>query len=138
MIVDGSGKPVDIHDKEIEEAAHTWAKALCECAGHDEAYADKFWQRLVSSEGVYSEFICYMLTQNFECSYNIDGVTIVDIMVWQVDLFKAGMDMGRPERDDPDSLLLAAFNTMLDMQDDPETFLAAYRHDTGTDYPGKF
>ena len=51
---------------------------------------------------------------------------------------QAGMDMGRPERDDPDSLLLAAFNTMLDMEDDPDTFLTAYRQDTGTDYPGKF
>ena len=138
MIIDGNGQPIDIHAGEIEEAAHTWAHALCECARHDEKFAESFWNRLSASEGVYSEFVAYMLTQNFDCSYNIDGVTIVDIMVWQVDLFKAGMDMGRPERDDPDSLLLAAFNTMLDMEDDPDTFLTAYRQDTGTDYPGKF
>ncbi len=127
-----------INDNQIEEAAHEWAMALCRCAGEDEGYADAFWTRLKWSEGVYSEFVHYMLYRDFACSYRIGGVTIVDVMVWQIDHFKAGMDQGRAERDNPDRMLLTAFATMLDMEQDPDTFLAAYRSDTGTDYPGKY
>lgn len=128
----------DIHDPQITEAAHEWAYALCECAGETREYADRFWDRLTRSEGVYGEYVNYMLTQDFACKYSIDGVTIVDIMVWQIDRFKAGMDTVRPERDNPDRMLLTAFVTMLDMEERPEELLDAYRRDTGTDYPGKF
>ena len=125
-------------DPRITEAAHEWAYALCECAGETSEYADTFWVRLTKSEGVFGEYVHYMLTQDFACSYSIDGVTIVDIMVWQIDRFKAGMDTVRPERDNPDRMLLTAFVKMLDMEEKPEELLDAYRRDTGTDYPGKF
>ena len=123
---------------QINEAAHEWAYALCECAGETREYAETFWKRLTGSEGVYGEYVHYMLNQDFACSYKIEGVTIVDIMVWQIDRFKAGMDSVRPERDNPDRMLLTAFVTMLDMEERPDELLDAYRRDTGTDYPGKF
>ena len=129
---------MDIHDPQITEAAHEWAYALCECAGETKEYAEAFWDRLKRSEGVYGEYVNYMLTQDFSCAYSIEGVTVVDIMVWQIDRFKAGMDMVRPERDNPDRMLLTAFVTMLDMEDRPGELLDSYRRDTGTDYPGKF
>lgn len=125
-------------DTGIMEAAHEWAYALCECAGETVEYADTFWDRLTKSPGVYGEYVHYMLTQDFACSYSIEGVTVVDIMVWQIDRFKAGMDTVRPERDNPDRMLLTAFVTMLDMEERPDELLDAYRRDTGTDYPGKF
>lgn len=122
---------------QIELAANEWCKALCECAGIPEEY-EGFWSRLRASAGVYSEFVYYMLNQNFACSYKVCNISIVDIMVWQIDYFKAGLDMGRTERDNPDRMLYTAFKTMLDMEDKPEIYVAAYRSDTGTDYPGKF
>ncbi len=133
-----NGNEIDIHDKAITQAAHEWAYALCECAGETKEYADIFWGRLVQSEGIYGEYVHYMLTQDFACAYTIEDVSIVDIMIWQIDRFKAGMDTVRPERDNPDRLLLTAFVTMLDMEADPVKYLDAYRKDTGTDYPGKF
>ncbi|MCR5594806.1 MAG: hypothetical protein K6G12_03080 [Lachnospiraceae bacterium] len=124
--------------EQVDQAAKEWAYALCECAGETKEYAEAFFERITSSEGVYGEFVHYMLTQDFACTYSIEGVTIVDIMVWQIDLFKAGMDTARAQRDNPDKMLLSAFVTMLDMEDDPDTVLSAYRSDTGTDYPGKY
>ena len=124
--------------EQIREAAHIWCGSLCKCAGESEAYADKLWKRLEASPGIYEEFIYYMLHQDFKCGYKVCDLTIVDILVWQVDLFKAGMDMQRTERDNPDRLLLTAFVTMLDMEEDPEELITRYRNDTGTDYPGKY
>ena len=133
-----SSVQIDIHNSQIEEAAHEWAGALCKCADMPEGYEDIFWDRLQGSEGVYGEYIYYMLMQDFACKYTIEDVSIVDIMVWQIDRFKAGMDTLRPERDNPDRMLLTAFVTMLDMEDEPDRLLGEYRRDTGTDYPGKF
>lgn len=122
----------------VDEAARIWAYALCECAGESEEYAEYFFNRLTGSKQIYEEYVYYMIHQSFKCSYSIQGITIVDILVWQIDRFKAGMDSVREERDNPDRLLLTAFVTMLDMEESPESLVNAYRRDTGTDYPGKF
>jgi len=125
-------------NEEIRQAALAWSRALCECAGENEEYAAKFWKRLNASAGVMSEFVYYMINQSFVCEYKIHDVSIVDIMVWQIDYFKAGMDMGRKEKENPDRMLLTAFATMLDMETNPEETIAKMKSDTGTDYPGKF
>ena len=123
---------------DIDDAARTWAYALCECAGETPEYAGVFYDRIRNSLGIYDEYKYYMIHQNFRCAYSIKGISIVDILVWQIDHFKAGMDTLRPEKENPDRLLLTAFVTMLDMEDHPDELVRAYRHDTGTDYPGKF
>lgn len=125
-------------NEEIMAAAHEWCIALCECAGVSEEECKTFWDRLVSSEGVYSEYVYYMMHQNFACKYKVHDISLVDILVWQIDYFKAGLDMGRSERENPDRMLYSAFKSMLDMEADPETYVSAYRTDTGTDYPGKY
>jgi len=122
----------------IDEAAHIWCMSLCECSGYDSKYAENFWNRLTLSQGVYSEFVYYMLHQDFACEYKVLDATIVDIMIWQIDHFKASLDMDRQQRKNPDLMLLTAFITMLDMEDDPTGLGAALKSDTGTDYPGKF
>ena len=122
----------------IEETAYIWSRALCECAGFDEEYAERFWGRLTKSTGIYSEFVYYMVNQNFACKYKISDISIVDIMIWQIDHFKASMDMNRQQKHNPDLMLLTAFVTMLDMEDNPQEFVSQLRSDTGTDYPGKY
>ncbi|MCM1426446.1 MAG: hypothetical protein NC118_07565, partial [Eubacterium sp.] len=77
-----------------KEAAGQWARALCAYAGKDEAFLEKFWNALQNSTPVYREFVYYLEHQNFLCEYRIEGYTVVDIMVWQMDHFKAQMDRG--------------------------------------------
>ena len=122
----------------IYDAAYTWCKALCECAGYSEEYAETFWAKLNKSQGVYFEYTYYMINQNFACQYKIEDISIVDIMIWQLDHFKASMDMDRQQKHNPDLMLLTAFETMLNMEENPEAFIAKLKSDTGTDYPGKY
>jgi len=125
-------------NRQIYEAAHSWCVALCNCAGVSDEEGTEFWNRLIRSQGIYSEYVYYMINQNFACNYKVNSISIVDIMVWQIDHFKAGLDMGRTERENPDRMLYTAFKTMLDMEDNPDELVATYYSDTGTDYPGKF
>ena len=122
----------------MHEREKLWARELCRCAGQDEAFFADFWERLSADEEVMAEFSYYLEHQNFLCSANVDGYTVVDIMVWQMDHFKAQMDRGRyAMRENGDTMLLMAFDTFLKMKQDKEPYLLKLQSETGTDYPGK-
>ncbi len=123
----------------MKEKAYAWAKALCHYAGENETFLEQFWEALTQSEGVYREFVYYLEHQNFLCDCQIEGYSLVDIMVWQMDHFKAQMDRGKDDmKNNGDKMLLMAFDTMLRMEKDPMPYVARMQGETGTDYPGKY
>ena len=123
----------------MEEKAYRWAQALCQCAGEDEIFLNDFWQRLRQSEPVYKEFVYYLENRNFLCEYKVEGYGLLDIMVWQMDHFKAQMDRGRDDmKNNGDKMLLMAFDTLLKMERDPARYVALMQTETGTDYEGKY
>lgn len=123
----------------MEIRYYEWAKELCRCAKMEESFLEAFWNKLVASEGVSKEFRFYLDNGQFDGKYTVAGMTLVDIMIWQMDHFKSYMDRGLYDmQSNPDKMLLMAFNTMLDMEQNPEKFFLQYGSDTGTDYPGKF
>ena len=124
---------------QTEEKAYQWAKALCYYAGENEEFLSDFWARLTQSQGVYQEFVYYLEHQTFRCGYKVAGYGVVDIMVWQMDHFKAEMDRGRDDmKNNGDKMLLMAFDTMLKMEIDSEYYVNLMQTETGTDYPGKY
>lgn len=119
--------------------AFGWAKNLCSRAGKENAFLAAFWNRLMDYEDVYEEFVYYMEHQNFLCHAKASGCTVIDIMVWQMDHFKAELDRGRTEmKQNEDVMLLHAFDTMLRMKDNPVPYINAMQSETGTDYEGKY
>ena len=123
----------------MEDRAYLWAQALCRCAGENEVFLEDFWQRLRQSEPVYREFMYYLENQNFLCEYKVSGYGLVDIMVWQMDHFKAQMDRGRDDmKSNGDKMLLMAFDTLLKMERDPVRYVELMQTETGTDYEEKY
>ncbi|MBQ6807020.1 MAG: hypothetical protein IJO97_06280 [Lachnospiraceae bacterium] len=129
----------ELSGEQIEKAARKWAWALCYYAKEDEEFFEQFWCALQNSPQIYLEFIHYLQYQNFLCQYKIAGYSVVDIMVWQMDHFKAEMDRGQDDmRQNGDKMLLMAFDTMLKMENQPEKYVQLMQTETGTDYPDKF
>ena len=127
----------------MEERAYQWAQALCSCAGEGEEFLRDFWEALTRSEGVYREFEYFLEHQTFLCAYKVAGYSVVDIMVWQIDHFKANLDQSRGGSSyaggqNGDRMLLMAFHTMLKMEQDPERYVSWMQTETGTDYAGKY
>lgn len=127
----------------MEDRVYRWAEALCSCAGKDEAFLREFWQALTQSEGIYKEFVYYLEQETFLCAYKVAGYSVVDIMVWQIDHFKANLDRSHSGPayaggQNGDRMLLMAFDTMLRMEREPERYAALMRSETGTDYPDKY
>lgn len=112
----------------------SWAAMLCEQAGKDEAYLTAFWGGLCESEGMLREFAYYHDTRSFLCEKKVAGYSLADIMVWQVDHFKAYLDRGEDcLRYDSARLLLAAFDIMLKMEKEPDLYIEKMRQESGTD-----
>lgn len=123
----------------MDERVYQWARALCYYAGEGEDFLQEFWKRMGQSEGVMKEFTYYLDHQNFLCEYKVAGYSVVDLMVWQMDHFKAQMDRGKDDmKNNGDKMLLMAFDTMLKMEQEPEHYVNLLQTETGTDYPEKY
>lgn len=107
---------------------------LAEQAGESGEYAETLWQGIRQSQGLLQELAYYHDYREFLCRYEVAGYTLADVLVWQVDHFKLYMD--RPEdmnRYRQPRLLLASFETMLQMEKEPDVIVEKMRCETGQD-----
>ena len=120
-------------------ALENYIKTLCDAAGKDASFAHDLWVRLSKSPGLLREFAYFHDYQSFLGEYKVAGYSLPDVLVWQVDHFKAYMDrhdeMNRYRRE---RLLLESLDTMLKMEQDPETYVNKIQNETGTDFEGHF
>lgn len=116
-----------------------WTELLADRSNMREGFVADFMSRLKDSEEILKEYAFYMENSAFLGEYSVEGMTVVDIMIWQMDHFKSDLDRGLYDmQNNPDKMLLMAFDTMLRMEKEPHKYLEQYGQDTGTDYPGKY
>ena len=126
----------------VEEALstlHGFVLRLSEKAGKSGEFAEDLWERIQRSPGVLQELAYFHDYQNFYGKYKVAGYSITDILVWQVDHFKAYLD--RPEemnRYRTERLFLDSLDIMLKMEQDPAPYVTKLQGETGTDYVGKY
>ena len=125
--------------KQAMDTLHQYIRILADRAGENEEYADELWERISRSNGLLRELAYFHDFGDFLCEYKVAGYTLTDILVWQVDHFKAYLD--RPEemnRYRQEKLLLVSFNIMSKMEKDPQPYINKMQGETGTDFVGKF
>lgn len=124
--------------KEDLQLANEYAAKLCLEAGESEGAKEQFIKRISEREEIMEEFVYYAKNNDFLCNFNVKGLTVADIVVWQIDRFKAAIDEGRFElKFNGPHMVLSAFYTMVDVSLNPERYLNRFRSETGSDYPGK-
>ena len=123
----------------MKEKLQVYINELCRLGGEDEAFGEQFRTALFDDEEICQEFIYYMEHRDFACKANVQGYTVVDVMVWQMDHFKARLDRDNAgTRENPARMVLMAFDTLLKMRREPERYVGKMRQETGTDYEGKY
>lgn len=116
------------------EELHNWTVRLCEYANLSDAEGDKLWNGISSSPELLQEYAYYHDTGNFLCKHKIEGFTVADILIWQMDHFRAHMDReDRINRYDNCLLIYNTFKTMLELEENPEEIKARFYSETGTD-----
>lgn len=122
----------------MHQAMKDFVKSLCDYAGEDESFAEAFLQNLHADEEICQEFLYYMENGNFACKAKICGYTVVDILIWQMDHFRARLDRDNTgTKQNGDRMILLAFDTFLKMKKDPEKYLLKLQSETGTDFINK-
>lgn len=125
--------------KIYDEKIIFFTRELCRYAGEDGEFARAFAEKLFQDEEILEELTFYMQNGNFACKARVEGYTVVDVMVWQMDHFKARLDRDNSgTRRNGDRMVLLAFDTLLNMRKDPGKYIAAMQGETGTDYPDKY
>lgn len=128
-------------DERLEKALETLKQYVADLASEakmGDGYGEKLWEGICHSGGLLQELAYYHDYGKFLCKYKVAGYTLADVLVWQVDHFKLYLD--RPmemNRYRQERLLLEAFETMLQMEQDPVPFIEKMTGETGQDIPIK-
>ena len=105
----------------------------------DASFLPEFIKALGEHPDIKKEYIYYLEHGSFNCAYTIEGCSVADIIIWQMDNFKALLDNAEAQnKGNPYKMTLLGFDTMMKMADDPGTYIAKMRATTGTDYLGKY
>lgn len=112
-------------------------------AGKKEAelWSGQFVESICKAENsmILREYIHYLNTGKFLCEFVIKGYTIADIIIWQMDHFKALLDDYKAmNKGNEYNMVLEGFVTMMRMLNDPEPFVAKMQSTTGTDFVEKY
>ncbi|MCR5801643.1 MAG: hypothetical protein K6G57_04855, partial [Lachnospiraceae bacterium] len=100
----------------------------------DEGRTEKFIEGLRSDRSVRKEVRHFLETGNILGEYRISGISLSDVIVWQVDHFKAYMDRhDRMNRYRQERLFLESAEVMLEATGDPEPFIRKFHEESGTD-----
>ena len=132
----------ELNGERYEKAMETlenYVNELSSRAGEGDDYASDLWGRIKKSTGVLKELAYYHDYGKFWGEYKVEGYSLTDILVWQVDHFKAYLDRhDEVNRWHPEKLLLHSLDIMLCMEEDPEPYVRKMQGESGTDYVGKF
>ncbi len=110
-------------------------KQRCINAGLEACFGDAFCERLFADAGMCEEWEYFAETGNFLCQEKLSGYSIVDILIWQMDHFRATMDRDNSRtKQNKDRMVLLAFDTFLKMKKNPEGYLQKLTGETGTDF----
>lgn len=116
------------------ETLKNYVTELAKQAGMGEKWGEELWERINRSPRIRRELAYYHDYGKFLCEYEVSGYTLADIVIWQVDHFKAYMDRhDEMNRYRQERLLLTAFDVMLKMEEDPRPFISKMQNETGTD-----
>jgi hypothetical protein len=124
----------NIELKKALETLHNWAVQLGVASGHSEEEADKLWECVRCDARLLREFAYYHDRGEVLGEFSVQGYTLADIMVWQIDHFRSHMDrLDNDNKTNNASLLFDSFTWLVKLQQNPEEVIARFAGETGTD-----
>ena len=123
----------------MENEVKEWIGTLCKAAGESVEFTENFVERLERAPGIFRELVYFAYYGDFLCEYKIEGYSVVDILVWGMDHFKAQLDRDNYEvKHNQNKMVVSAFDKFLDMEKEPFRYVELLQGETGTDYVGKY
>lgn len=116
------------------EQVREFTKKACEDNHLSNIFFEEFWGRLLKRDDIYKEYVYYLVKRDFLSEVEILGYHVIDILIWQMDHFKAKLDMDTyNEKHNEAVMIMEAFDTFLKMSESPEEYRLRMQTDTGVD-----
>ena len=107
---------------------------LCDLCGYDRQWTDRLWGDIVTDTDIYDEFSYYAVNHTFRDSYSIRGYSLSDLYVFQMNKYNLIREIGKnPPECNKERMVINAFRMLVDMRDDPETFVKRIEEGRGED-----
>ncbi len=98
-------------------------RELCTAAGMDGEWGDGLWGELLMDGGLMEEMVYYLEHHCFLGKKSVEGYTLIDLFVWEMDIYNLIADCGKnTESCNKETMVLRAFRTMAEMEKDPEHY----------------
>lgn len=107
----------------------------CYTKGFDKDWVNRFWEGLQDDSGLYEEFIHFFNAGEVLGKYELYGFTVLDTFVWQMEYDSLERDRGRNgDTCDKDRMVLLAFESMIDLKQDPKHWIQILSEDRRMDW----
>lgn len=114
----------------VYEALEKW----CELVKKNDGFIEDFWQRILKHQRIYDEFVYYLEHHELIAQYTIQGYTILDLFVNQMDQYNILHDTGKNGvKCNKEKMVLQAFDLMLKMEENPEKIIKRLQSGEGMD-----
>lgn len=107
---------------------------LSQYAGLGEDFADALWERFLKDAALYEAYLYYMQQHNLDEKLKVEGYSLIDLYVWQMNQDNLFHDVGRNTRDcNKEKMVLKSFWMMAMLKENPEPVIRALQSGDGMD-----
>lgn len=100
--------------------AYEAMQELCRLAGETEEWGNGLWAELLTDSELLEEMIYYLEHHSFLGKASVEGYTLIDLFIWQMDIYNLIADSGKnTESCNKETMVLRAFWAMTEMKKDP-------------------
>lgn len=110
-------------------------KALGEYTGKTEEYVLELWECFLEQEELLKEFMYYLDNHCFLDTYKVEGYSLTDLYVWQLDRYNLVRDMGKNTAAcNKEIMVLDAFHGMRELLHNPAPYIKRMTEGNSMDY----
>lgn len=107
---------------------------LCNKAGETEALRDALWDSFLKDRELYQEFLYYAENHTIQGTLCVEGYTLLDLFVLEMDSFNLTHDTGKNTAFcNKEDMVLRAFLTMAGLKKEPDKYIKKFQQGFGMD-----
>ena len=96
---------------------------LCDYCNEKDSWCDELWGYMLQNDELYEEFVYFIVNRSLMGKMNVEGYTLIDLYVKQIDMYNVRNDLGKNSiycmKED---MVLRSFLMMGRLLEAPETY----------------
>ena len=96
---------------------------LCDYCNEKDSWCDELWGYMLQNDELYEEFVYFIVNRSLMGKMNVEGYTLIDLYVKQIDMYNVRNDLGKnPIFCMKEDIVLRSFLMMGRLLEAPETY----------------